>query len=99
MEGCVSAGRGAFKRGATTRQSSIAAAHVGQKHKNLAAEPIAKLLNDEIKQHSQLNVVQSRAFSEILQKDLTAYHNRAFAAQEVIDELIQLAKEIQADTR
>ncbi len=42
------------------------------------------------------NGVQSRAFSEMLQKTLTAYHNRAIATQEMIDELIQLAKEMQA---
>ncbi len=68
----------------------------GLKHKNVAAELLAKLLKDEIKQRGQRNVIQSRAFSEMLQKTLTAYHNRAIATQEVIDELIQLAKEMQA---
>ena len=58
----------------------------GLKHKNVAAELLAKLLKDEIKQRGQRNVVQSRAFSEALQKTLTAYHNRAIATQEVIDE-------------
>lgn len=71
----------------------------GLKHKNVAAELLAKLLKDEIKQRGQRNVVQSRAFSEMLQKTLTAYHNRAIATQEVIDELIQLAKEMQAATK
>ncbi len=47
----------------------------------------------------QFTEVQSRAFSEILQKTLTAYHNRAIATQEVIDELIKLAKEMQAATQ
>ena len=60
---------------------------------------LAKLLKDEIKQRGQRNVVQSRAYSEMLQKTLTAYHDRAIATQEVIDELIQLAKEMQAATR
>ena len=71
----------------------------GLKHKNVAAELLAKLLKDEIKQRGQRNVVQSRVFSEMLQKTLTAYHNRAIATQEVIDELIQLAKEMQAATQ
>ncbi len=71
----------------------------GLKHKNVAAELLAKLLKDEIKQRGKRNVVQSRAFSEMLQKTLTAYHNRAIATQEVIDELIQLAKEMQAATQ
>ena len=43
--------------------------------------------------------LKCRVFSEMLQKTLTAYHNRAIATQEVIDELIQLAKEMQAATQ
>ena len=58
-----------------------------------------RVRSDEIKQCGQRNVVQSRAFSERLQKTLTAYRNRAIATQEVIDELIQLAKEMQAATQ
>ena len=46
-----------------------------------ASELLAKLLKDEIKQRGQRNVVQSRAFSEMLQKSLTAYHNRVIAAE------------------
>ena len=37
---------------------------------------LAKLLKDEIKQRGQRKVVQSRAFSEMLQKTLTAYPQR-----------------------
>ena len=66
----------------------------GLKHKNVAAELLAKLLKDEIKQCSRRNVVQSRMFSEMLQRTLNAYHNRAIATQEIIDELIRLAKEM-----
>jgi type I restriction enzyme R subunit len=66
----------------------------GMKHKNLAAEVLAKLLAGEIKTRSSRNVVQGRAFSEMLKKTLNAYHNRAIATQEVIDELIRLAREI-----
>ncbi|MCX7422868.1 MAG: DUF3387 domain-containing protein [Planctomycetia bacterium] len=51
-------------------------------------------MGDQIKQRGQPNVVQSRAFSEMLQKTMTAYHNRAIATQDVMDELIQLAKEM-----
>ena len=66
----------------------------GMKHKNLAAEVLAKLLAGEIKAGSSRNVVQGRAFSERLKKTLNAYHNRAIATQEVIEELIRLAREI-----
>lgn len=68
----------------------------GLKHKNVAAELLAKLLCDEIKVRSKRNLVQSREFSEMLKKTLNAYHNRAIATQEVIEELIKLAKEIDA---
>ena len=59
----------------------------GLKHKNVAVELLAKLLKNEIRQRGPRNVVQSRAFSEMLQKTLTAHHNRVIATQEVIDEL------------
>ena len=71
----------------------------GLKHKNVAAELLAKLLKDEIKQRSVRNLVQSRAFSEMLRSTLNAYHNRAIATQEVIEELINLAKEMDAATK
>jgi type I restriction enzyme R subunit len=68
----------------------------GLKHKNVAAELLEKLLKDELKVRSKRNLVQSQAFSEKLQKTLNAYHNRAIATQEVLDELIELAKEMEA---
>ena len=42
---------------------------------------------------------RGRLFSEKLQKTLNAYHNRAIATQEVIEELIKLAKELDAATK
>jgi type I restriction enzyme R subunit len=72
----------------------------GLKYKNVAAELLAKLLGDEIKLRSKRNLVQSREFSEMLKKTLNAYHNRAIATQEVIEELIKLAKQLkEADQR
>ena len=68
----------------------------GLKYKNVAAELLAKLLGDEIKTRSKRNLVQAREFSEMLKKTLNAYHNRAIATQEVIEELIKLAKEMNA---
>jgi type I restriction enzyme R subunit len=68
----------------------------GLKHKNVAAELLAKLLKDEIKTRSARNVVQGRQFSEMLKTTLNAYHNRAISTMEVIEELIKLAKEIEA---
>ncbi len=71
----------------------------GLKHKNVAAELLEKLLKDELKVRSKRNLVQSQLFSEKLQKTLNAYHNRAIATQEVIEELIKLAKEIDAASK
>lgn len=68
----------------------------GLKHKNVAAELLIKLLGDEIRVRSKRNLVQSREFSEMLKKTLNAYHNRAIATQEIIEELIQLAKQMSA---
>jgi type I restriction enzyme R subunit len=71
----------------------------GLKHKNVAAELLEKLLKDEIKVRSKRNLVQSQVFSEKLKKTLNAYHNRAISTMEVIEELIRLAKEMDAATK
>lgn len=68
----------------------------GLKHGNVAAELLEKLLNDEIKVRSKRNLVQSQLFSDKLKQTLNAYHNRAIATHEVIEELIRLAKEMEA---
>ena len=71
----------------------------GLKHKNVAAELLEKLLKDELKVRSRRNLVQSRVFSEKLRQTLNAYHNRAISTMHVIEELIKLAKELDAATR
>jgi type I restriction enzyme R subunit len=71
----------------------------GLKHKNVAAELLEKLLKDELKVRSKRNLVQSQLFSDKLKKTLNAYHNRAISTMEVIEELIQLAKEMDAATK
>jgi type I restriction enzyme R subunit len=72
----------------------------GLKYKNVAVELLEKLLGDEIKVRSKRNIVQSREFSEMLKQTLNKYHNRAIATQEVIEELIKLAKQLsEADKR
>lgn len=71
----------------------------GLKHKNVAAELLEKLLKDELKVRSRRNLVQSRVFSEKLRQTLNAYHNRAISTMHVIEELIKLAKELDAATK
>ncbi len=67
--------------------------------RNLALELLKKLLNDEIRIRMRKNVVQARAFSEMLEEAVNKYHNRAIAAAEVIEELIELAKEMREASR
>lgn len=65
-------------------------------HRNLAAELLQKLINDEIKARSKCNVVQSRNFSDMLEAAVKRYQNRAIDAAQVITELIDIAREIRA---
>lgn len=62
--------------------------------KNLAYELLKKLLNDEIRHRSKHNVVEARKFSEMLENSVLLYQKRAISSAEVIQELINLAKEI-----
>ena len=62
--------------------------------RNLAVELLDKLLSDEIKAHSRQNVVKARSFAEMLEKSIRAYQNRTIEAAQVIEELIQTAKEL-----
>ena len=63
-------------------------------HKNLQLELLKKLLNDEIRSLSRRNVVQSRKFSEMLERTLLGYQNRTLETAAIIVELIRLAKEM-----
>jgi type I restriction enzyme R subunit len=71
----------------------------GLKHKSVAAELLEKLLKDELKVRSKRNLVQSQVFSEKLKQTLNAYHNRAISTMQVIEELIKLAKDLDAATK
>lgn len=66
----------------------------GMEHKNIALEVLKKLLNDEIKSRSKMNLVQSKSLMEMLENSIKKYHNKILTAAEVIDELIKLSKEI-----
>jgi type I restriction enzyme R subunit len=68
-------------------------------HRNLAVELLRKLLNDEIRTSSRKNVVQARSFAEMLEKAIRKYQNRAIEAAQVIEELIELAKEMRKARR
>ena len=63
-------------------------------HKNIALEVLKKLLNDEIKARVKRNLVQSRSLMEMLEGSIKKYHNKVVTAAEVIEELIELGKEL-----
>ena len=64
--------------------------------KNLALEALRKLINDGIRSRSKANVVQTKAFSERLEDAVARYHANAITTAEVLQELIELAKDIRA---
>jgi type I restriction enzyme R subunit len=64
--------------------------------RNLAVELLQKLLKGEIRIRSKHNVVQSRSFAGLLEQSLRRYQNRAIETAKVIEELIQLAKDMRA---
>jgi type I restriction enzyme R subunit len=69
-------------------------------HKNLALELLKKLLNDEIKARQKTNLVQSKKFSEMIAQAVKNYQNNLITSAQVIEELINLAKDIkQADRK
>ena len=62
--------------------------------KNLAIELLRKLLNDELKLRMKKNLVQSRSFTELLERTIRSYQNRTLESAEVIAELIQLGHDL-----
>ena len=66
----------------------------GMPQRNLAVELLQKLLKGELYIRRRKNVVQARSFAEMLEQTLRRYQNRAIEAAQVIEELIQLAKEM-----
>ena len=72
----------------------------GMPHRNLAVELLQKLLKGEVSARQRKNIVQARSFSEMLEQTLRRYQNRAIEAAQVIEELIELAKDMrQANAR
>jgi len=68
----------------------------GMDRRNLALELLKRLLNNEIKTRGQMNMVQGRKFSEMLAEAVKRYQNGLIDSAKIIDELIQLAKDIRA---
>ena len=70
----------------------------GMPQRNLAVELLQKILKGEVATRRRKNVVQARSFSQMLEQTLRRYQNRAVEAAQVIEELIQLARELREAT-
>jgi len=68
------------------------------KEKNLAVELLKRLIAEQVMVYRRTNVVKSEKFSEIMQRAMNAYLNGMLTNEEVIAEMLQLAKQI-ADAR
>ena len=66
------------------------------KEKNLAVELLKKLISEQVIIYKRTNVVKSEKFSEIIQQAMSRYLNGMLTNEQVIEELLNLAKQIQA---
>ncbi|PTM60084.1 type I restriction endonuclease subunit R [Phreatobacter oligotrophus] len=67
--------------------------------KNLALEALEKLLNGEIRSRTRTNVVETKRFTERLEEAIARYHSNAITTVEVIQRLIELARDVRAALR
>ena len=64
------------------------------KEKNIAVELLKKLLAEKVALYQKTNIVQSEKFSDLLNHSLSNYLKGLLTNEEVIQELLQLAKDI-----
>ena len=69
----------------------------GLPHRNLAVELLQKLIRGELSTRRRQNVIQARSFAGMLEDAIRRYQNRTIEAAQVIEELIELAKEMRED--
>jgi len=64
------------------------------KHKNIAVEILKKLIAEQVKTYSRTNVVNAQKFSELFQGAMNRYLNGMLTNEQVIQEMLNLAKNI-----
>jgi type I restriction enzyme, R subunit len=69
----------------------------GMKHKNLAFEALKKLLADQIRVRFKQNKIKNKKFSEMLEDVIRRYQNRSIDSAQVVQELIEIAKQVRED--
>ena len=68
------------------------------KEKNLAVELLKRLIAEQVRIYRRTNVVKSEKFSELIQSVMNRYLNGMLTNEEVIQELLNLARQIQTAT-
>ena len=66
------------------------------REKNLAVEILKKLIAEQVSLYKRTNVVKSETFSELMQNAMKRYLNGMLSNEEVIQELLKLAKDMAA---
>ena len=66
------------------------------KEKNLALELLKRLLEQHIRKHAKKNMTQADKFSEMLDARLAEYLRGLISNEEVIQELLKMARELKA---
>jgi type I restriction enzyme R subunit len=64
------------------------------KERNIAVEILKKLLAEQVSLYRRTNLVKSEKFSELLSRAMKAYLNGMLSNEEVIEELMKMAKEM-----
>lgn len=69
------------------------------KEKNIALETLKRLIKEQVKNYQKTSVVKAQMFSEMLQKSVNGYLNGMLTNAEVIEELLNMAKEMMAERK
>ena len=69
------------------------------KEKNIALETLKRLIKEQVKNYQKTSVVKAQKFSEMLQKSVNGYLNGMRTNAEVIEELLNMAKELMAERK
>ena len=69
----------------------------GMPHRNVAVELLQKLIRGELSTRRRQNVIQARSFAGMLEDAIRRYQNRTIEAAQVIEELIELARQMRED--
>ncbi len=64
------------------------------REKNIAVEILKKLIEEQVSVYRRTNVVKSEKFSEIMQMAMNRYLNGMLTNEQVIEELLNIAKDI-----